>query len=88
MIMVRVELHSAITGKVTELARMLISNVGDHPAGPSRGNYVVQVLRGRDKETLDNHHVRKEGIVDNYPRLALHVWHLVQRALQSVGYVR
>ena len=88
MIVVRVELHSAITGKVTELARMVIYNLGDHPASPRRGNYGVTTFRGRTKEDLDKKISSRKGVIDNYPRLSLHVWHLVERALQSVGYVR
>lgn len=84
MIVVKVELHSAITGKVSELARMHISNVG---GTKDRGDYSVQTLRGRSKEDLDKRIVNRKGGVTNYPRLAIHVWHLIGRALKSVGYV-
>lgn len=83
MIIVRVELHSAITGQVSELARMHISNEG---GSPRRGNYAVQTLRGRDKATLDRGAVQHKGKVLNHARLALHVWHLVAKALAAVGY--
>ncbi|KIZ39056.1 MULTISPECIES: hypothetical protein [Rhodopseudomonas] len=83
MIVVRVELHSAISGKVTEIARMLICNIG---GTNRRGNYQVETLRGRDKEALDRRSVNRKAVVTNYPRLDLHVWHLVARALLNMSY--
>ena len=83
MIVVRVELHSAITGKLTELARMRICNIG---GTKTRGDYSVEVLRGRDKETLDAGTVLKAAEVLNHPRLSQHVWNLVAKALASAGY--
>lgn len=84
MIIIRVELHSAVTGKVTELARMMIANVG---GTRTRGDYRVEVYRGRDAASLSRRTVHRRGSVQNYPRLAIHVWHLVARALQSTGYI-
>lgn len=84
MIIVRVELLSAITGKTTELARMTISNDGN--GGAERGDYDVRVLHGRSKEGLDKGIVQRRGRVENYPRLALHVWNLVKRALDACDY--
>lgn len=83
MIVVRVELHSAITHKVTELARMHICNVG---GTATKGDYTVDVLRGRDKETLDRMTVQKRGAVRGHARLAEHVWNLVAKALVNTGY--
>ena len=83
MIVVRVELHSAITGHCTELARMLISNVG---GTATKGDYKIETLRGRDKKALDLRNVMHTGEVKNHSRLALHVWHLVAKALKSVKY--
>lgn len=83
MIVVRVELHSAITGQVTELARMHISNEG---GTATKGDYGVETLRGRDKAALDKRRVQRSGKVTNYPRLSIHVWHLVARALIATGY--
>lgn len=83
MIIVRVELHSAITGKVTEIARMGIANAGgDH----TRGDYRVETYRGRSGEALSRRVVQRSGEVRDYPRLAIHVWHLVARALVAMGY--
>ncbi len=83
MIVVRVELHSAITGAVSELGRVLIDNQG---GTQQRGNYRVRSLRGRSSEQLDRGTVQKEGAVMNHPRLAEHVWNLVAKALKAVGY--
>lgn len=85
MIIVSVQLLSAITGKTTELARMEICNDGQHP-NPKRGNYTVRTLRGRDTATLNKRSTQREGSVADYPRLAVHVWNLVARALAAMRY--
>jgi hypothetical protein len=84
MIIVRVELHSAITRKVTEIARMKICNSG---GSVERGNYYVAALRGRNAEQFDRGVTTREGDVKDYPRQSIHVWHLVARALVAMGYV-
>lgn len=83
MIVVRVELWSAIDGERTELARMLIANEG---GTAHRGDYDVKVLRGRSAGQLDRGTVQKVAKVRDYPRLAVHVWNLVARALAATGY--
>src|SRR3569832_410524 len=50
MIVVRVELHSAVTRKITELARLHICNEG---GTDTLRDYGIYVARGRDKEALD-----------------------------------
>ena len=90
MIVVRVELHSAITGQVTELARATICNTG---AGTAEiGHYEAATLRGRNSAALDaaqlNGTVQRRGGVRNYPRQRLHVWNLVAEALHAMGYGR
>ena len=84
MIVVRVELHSAITKQVTELARMHIANVGGtHTAG----DYRCTALRGRNKAAFDvAPQINRHGEIKGYPRLKLHVWHLVARALIAMNY--
>lgn len=83
MIVVRVELHSAITGKVTEIARAHIF----HLTGTrTLADYGARTLRGRDTAALDRGQVQRRGKVENHPRLALHVWHLVAKALAAMGY--
>lgn len=89
MIIVRVELWSAITGQTTELARMQIDNIG---GTLDRGNYHVATMRGRDADTLTRSMMNKsythEGEVMNHPRRAKHVWVLVLKALTALGYAK
>lgn len=85
MIVIRVELHSAMTGRVTELARMLICNQGVSASGRIR-DYSVDVLRGRDKEALDKRSIQRKGNVIGHPSVAVHVWYLVAKALTATGY--
>ena len=85
MIVVSVQLVSAIhPSRSKELARMEICNDGG--GDEARGSYDVRTLRGRDKDALDQRIVNRRGRVSNYPRVALHVWHLVAEALKSVNY--
>lgn len=85
MIVIRVELHSAATGKVTELARAHICNVG---GDARRGDYDCLTLRGRSKELLDRGTAQRRGSVKGYPRQAIHVWNLVAEALIAMRYGR
>ena len=84
MIVIRVELHSAITRQVTELARMHICNVG---GGEELRDYEVRTLRGRSRESLDRRTVHRRGKVEKHPAKRLHIWHLVGKALVAIGYV-
>jgi hypothetical protein len=87
VIIVRVELLSAITGETTELARMHICNEG---GTRTRGDYGVYALTGRDKETLDaswlSNRFTHTGKVKNHARLSEHAWNLVGKALNAAGY--
>lgn len=87
MIVVRVELHSAITHRVTEIARMAICNDGTS-VSETKGNYRAQTFRGRSKVDLDRNVVSKSGELQNYPRKALHVWNLVARMLKTMDYTK
>lgn len=83
MIVVCVLLQSAVNGKVTEIARAHISNAG----GTDKvGDYDVKTLRGRKTEDFEARTVTRQGKVTGHRRLDLHVWHLVSKALQAVGY--
>jgi hypothetical protein len=87
MIVVRVELWSAVTGARTELARMRISNDGRASVEDRRlGTYLGETLKGRTASALDRGEVTRRGRVEGYPREALHVWHLVARMLAAMGY--
>lgn len=87
MIIVKVELHSANTGQVTELARMDICNEGTMTI-PSKGNYVAMTFRGRSKEALARRTVMKSTHLLNWPREAYHVWNLVCKMLIQMGYTQ
>lgn len=87
MIIVRVELHSAVTRKVTEIARLSITNDGAATrADPKRGDYAVHSYVGRDAAALDRKVVNRAGSIRDWPRLDRHVWHLVHAALAACGY--
>lgn len=83
MIVVRVELHSARTRKVTEIARAIICNVG---GTHTRRDYICEILRGRSKEAFDLRRVHRTGEINSFPSLYVHVWNLVATALTSMGY--
>jgi hypothetical protein len=75
MLVVKIELHSAITGKVTTLATGKIVNTG---AGtPTRGNYRVELRDAAGRPW-------KSGTVEDFPRKRLLAWDLLFRALRNV----
>jgi hypothetical protein len=79
MILVKIELHSARTGQVTELGRMQITNNGIESAhNPNRGDYIVELFR-KGSTTK----VQRKGLVRDYPRLSYTVWELVRRSLEA-----
>ena len=84
MIVVRVELWSAITGQKTELARMEICN--DDTGGQRLRNYIVRTLRGRSTADLDRRTTQRDGRVERHDAPGLHVWNLVAKALVAMGY--
>lgn len=87
MIVVKVELWSAITGEKTELARMHLSNDAEATLANHRlGSYLAQTFVGRDKAALDRGTVSKQAKVYNWRRLDYHIWNLVRRALEELGY--
>lgn len=88
MIVVRVELWSARTHDVKEIARVVIHNVG---GTADRGNYECFSVKdeGADKFEANMRRLDKQqrkGKVENYPRLSYHVLNLVARALKSMDF--
>lgn len=86
MIVVTVELHSAVTQEVTLLGKLVIANDGTSPE-PTTGHY--HAFFGRRKQA-DVRRVmampmRKARIL-NFLRLRLGVWHLIRKALEEAGY--
>lgn len=84
MIVVKVELWSAITGKKTELARMHIAN--DASGKNGRNNYIARTFRGRSTKALDKLSPSREGTVNKYPSKSIHIWNLVRKALANMEY--
>lgn len=80
MILIKVELHSAITGKVTEIGRMTIANIGLSP-DKTEGDYDVRLMR-RGTTNI----VNRTGKVFKHKRLSQSIWKLVSKALNSCGY--
>lgn len=87
MIVVKVELWSAVDGKRTELARMMINNTSG--TGNYR-DYECRTYRGRSEKALHNAMLKdttqRRGKVLKHPALAVHVWNLVAKALKNMGY--
>lgn len=83
MIVVKVELHSARTGLVVEIARAHICNAG---GAKIMRDYVVRTLRGRDTRSLDRLQIQRQGEVKGHPSERVHVWNLVAKALKAMGY--
>lgn len=84
MLVVKIELHSAITGRATLLGSMIIANTGTS-SDPKRGDYAVSVGRKSDACDLRRVHAAplRTGEVRGYPRLSYNVWRLVLRALAA-----
>lgn len=82
MIVVKIELHSAITGKIKKIGEMRISNIG---GTKRRGDYAAKVARRGSWPGWYNDPSKfmREGSVKNYPRLSYNVWRLVIRSLLS-----
>lgn len=80
MIVVKVELHSTITGRVTPLAAMIIAN--DGTGSKTLGNYIASRLR---KGTVTP---ATKGQVKGHPRLAQSVWVLVAKAIAATAHGR
>ena len=87
MIVVRVELWSAIDGRRTERARRHIANDGRATvANPHLGDYQGETFVGRDSVALDKGRVSKRGAVRGWRRHDFHVWNLVAAMLADMGY--
>lgn len=83
MIVVKVELHNANNGEISEIGRAIIFNDGSGTA--ERGNYGVRI--GRKGNTLNAailSHPQKQAKVLDYPRQSYTVWELVRRSLNAV----
>ncbi len=79
MLVVKLELHSAVTGQTTEIGRCVIVH-DDDVSDPEVGNYDVIV---NSNAYSTNGALSRTAKVTNYPRRALNVWRLVFRALKG-----
>ncbi len=84
MLVIKIELWSAITGKKTELARMHICNTGE--GDKEHGNYIGKTFRGRSKKQLDKMTVSRSGEISNWSRQRNNVWKLIAKMLNQMGY--
>jgi hypothetical protein len=86
MIVITVELHSAITGKVTQLGKAILANTG---GSHELGDYRLAVGRKGHAE-LRSLWARphREAFVDRFPRLQKNVWYLLARSLAAAGYLK
>lgn len=72
MLVVKIELHSAVTGRVTTLATGKIVNTGT--GTPTRGNYYAVLRDAAGREW-------KRGTAEDFPRTRLLAWDLLYRVL-------
>jgi hypothetical protein len=89
MIVVKIELWSAVTHETSEIGRMYIANDGS-TGTVDRGDYSVAVCRrGTDdvpRELIPDPEApaaARVAAVKNYPRLAYNVWRLIARAVHA-----
>lgn len=79
MIVIKMELHSAVTSKITEIGRAYIFN--DATGTAARGNYNAMICKKTNLSTSGQ--PLRRGRVENYPRKSYNVWRLAIRALVS-----
>ena len=85
MLIVTVELESAVTGKTTLLGKALIYN--DGTGTQTRGNYDIRVgRRGQGDPYVIYNRPARSGHVTGHPRLRASVWSLITKALQAARY--
>lgn len=96
MIVVKLELHSAVTKEVTQLGQIVIANTGK--GSRTRGNYTVRQARkdrlialtlpdgslAYDEKAYLN--PQRQGEVLDHARLAKPVWNLIFKALKALGH--
>lgn len=81
MIVIKVELHSAITGKVTKLAQMDIHN--DGTGTDDLCDYEGRILKKPHFNTIT-----RDAKVIGHRRKQLTVWHLIAKMLKNMGYIQ
>lgn len=88
MIRITVELLSAVhPSRNRVLAMMDIVNDGQERARDARrGTYIGFTYRGRDRTALEKRVVSKRAQIQGWPREDFHIWNLVARMLERMGY--
>lgn len=88
MIVVKIELWSAVTGEKTEIGQMVLANDGTS-RDIKRGNYDVKLgRRGVTDTKIIWQKPQKQARVELFPRQSFSVWVLVARALKNLGIER
>lgn len=75
MLVIRIELHSAVTGRITTIATGKIVNTGT--GSSTQGNYRIELRDAAGR-------VWKRGHIEGFPRKRLLAWDLFYRALQKL----
>ncbi len=75
MLVVKIELHSAVTGRVTTTATGTIWNTGT--GSPTQGNYRIELRDAAGRKW-------KSGHIEEFPRKRLLAWDLLYRALEKL----
>jgi len=75
VLVIKIELHSAVTGEISTIATGKIVNIGAGTA--TQGSYRVDLRDARGRPW-------KAGTVTGFPRKRLLAWDLLARALYSV----
>jgi len=85
MLVLKLELHSAVTGEIIHLGQMIIAN--DGTGDRNTGNYDVK-LGKKGNTDLKATYVKpmRSGKVEGHKRLAENVWSLVGKALRAVNF--
>lgn len=85
MIVVNVDLLSAVTGETTSLNRVVIANVG--VCGARRDYKVLSFRKGTDPVVTGLHRgVNRSAHVLNHPSEQVSVLTLLRKALEEMGY--
>jgi hypothetical protein len=82
VIVVKVELWSARTGKKTELGRMYVCNDGKN-RNPNRGNYDATICRKGKFELEDLSKGTRRTHLNNWPSSSKVIWRLILRLLMQ-----
>ena len=75
MLIVKIELYSAVTGNIKTLATGKIVNTGE--GTPTQGAYRIELRDANDR-------LWKKGHIEGFPRKRLLAWDLLYQALRHV----